>query len=143
MSNDDGEVSVHNELDVDAAQGTSSSNGLLSYAANPPLHSESIYTVRKKELHFFSNEFLQNYQSWFQDDEDEEDNEDEEDDTDDESQAPVPASSDRAEFPGSTNFAQRRGSYRTSHEKGVLDFAKSLDIDDEDDSDEDPSMGSQ
>jgi len=109
MSNDGGEVSVHNEVDVDAAQETSSSNGLPSHAATSPLHSESIYTARKRELHFLSKQFLQDYQSWFQDDDDEEDQ------TDDENHAPVAASSyhDRIEYNETTNFVKRRGSYRT------------------------------
>ena len=141
MTGDDGEASVHNELDNNAAQEISSSSGAAedaddnaSFIATPP-RTESIFTARQRELHFLSDQFRQDYQSWFQDD-------DTDDDTDNESHAPDAAAGDRAEFTGSTNFVKRRGSYCLSHEKGALHFAQSLDIDDEDD-EEDPSMASQ
>jgi hypothetical protein len=99
--------SVQKEIHVDAARGMSSSTdvaespeddnsvdlGLVlpSRISTRTSPCPSIFTARKKELHFFSDQFLQDFESWFQDNDDEEDN------SDDEYHAPVAASSSHAE----------------------------------------------
>jgi len=111
MSGDDGKVSVHNELGNNAEQETFSSfgaaedaddNASLALSIATPPRTESMFTARKRELHFLSDQYRQDYQSWFQDDEDT--------DTDDDSHAPDAAAGYRAEFTGSTNFVKRRRS---------------------------------
>ena len=93
---------------------------------------ETIFKPRKKELHFFSHVFRQDYESWLNydnedegsDDDDDDDSVDDDDDDDDDMQDEITAG--YTEYNGRTSFVPRNNSYRKSHEMGALWFAETL-----------------
>ena len=86
---------------------------------------ESIFSARKKELHFLAGSFCKYYQNWLLGDDLISDDEDSDDDRDNYHQHGC------VEHSGRTNFVRRNGAYRKSHEIGPLLFAVIvLDLDD-------------
>ena len=90
---------------------------------------ETIFTPRRKELHFFSDMFRQEYRSWLLEDEFDSDDEDSNDDHHHQDDYMYHQRC-FTEYTGRTNFVQRNGGYRKSHEIGPLSFAETLDFDD-------------
>ena len=88
---------------------------------------ESVFSARKKELHFLAGLFCKDYQNWLLGDDLISDDEDSDEDRDNCHQHGC------AEYSGRTSFAKRKGAYRKSHEIGPLLFAIIvLDLDDDD-----------
>mmetsp|Transcript_471 Transcript_471/g.1417 ORF Transcript_471/g.1417 Transcript_471/m.1417 type:complete len:248 (-) Transcript_471:110-853(-) len=86
----------------------------------------TIFTPRKRELHFLSGQFRRDVESWIRLDDSDSDDDDE---TDEEGEEDTPAAtdaSDAAQYTGSLHLEARRDSYRKSHEKGALVFACDL-----------------
>ena len=109
--------------EIDDNDGPSSVPGYIT-ATSTVLSAETIFTPRKKELHFFSNVFRRDFERWLNDDDEDEDS-DEDDDSDMQDEI-IPG---HTEFVGRTSFVQRNGSYRKSHEMGALLFAETLHAD--------------
>ena len=115
-------ISTSNEI------GSNDGSSVPGYITATIRSTETIFIPRKKELHFFSHEFSQDYERWPNDDDEDEDSDDDDDRQDDE------ITTGYTEYNGRTSFVQRNGSYRKSHEMGALLFAETLhaDLDDSD-----------
>ena len=113
--------SISNNTNDDINENDDSSS-LPAYVTTSVQSTSTVFTPRKKELHFLSDIFRQDYQSWLNGDDDEDS--DEESDKEDGS---IEVSSRAfAEHSGRTNFDERNGSYRSSHEASALSFALTL-----------------
>ena len=102
------------------------SSSLPAYVTTSVQPTSTVFTPRKRELHFLSDIFRQDYQSWLNDLNDDSDGDD---DDDDDGSLEV-SSRGYTEYTGRTNFDERNGSYRLSHEASALSFALTLDFDD-------------
>lgn len=120
------------------------SSSLPAYVTTSVQSTGTVFTPRKKELHYFSDIFRQDYQSWLNDDDEDSDDSDDDDndnDSDDDGGSFEVSSRGYTEYTGRTNFDERNGSCRLSHEASALSFALTLDLDDFDtDSDEKESV---
>ena len=105
--------------------GSASVPTCITYVTASLQSTETIFTARKKELHFLSDVFHQDYQKLFLDDDFVSDDEDS-----DKDQYDYMYRRGYAEYSGRTSFVKRNGAYRKSHEIGPLLFAKTLDLDD-------------
>lgn len=109
--------------EVYATDGSASVPTCITYVTASLQSTETIFTARKKELHFSSDVFRQDYQKWLLDDDSISDDDDSDEDQDN-------YQHDYTEYSGRTNFVKRNGAFRKSHEIGPLSFACILDLDD-------------
>ena len=119
-----------NEIDDDVYESSPMPAYIACIGASPQ-SIETIFTARKKELHFLSDIFRREHQSWLLEDELDSDDEDSNDDDDEDNNKDQDDNQHGfTEYSGRTNFVQRNGAYRKPHEIGPLLFAKTLDLDD-------------
>ena len=130
--------SVKSEIDEEE------DSSVPAYVAASSQPAGTIFAVRKKELHFLSDTFFQQCQSWLQDDNsvlssDDDQSDMEEDQDEDDWQMGPSTDGINVEYAGRTNFNPSNDRYRKSQEMSALSFAETLLglSDDESDSDDD------
>mmetsp|Transcript_472 Transcript_472/g.1420 ORF Transcript_472/g.1420 Transcript_472/m.1420 type:complete len:240 (-) Transcript_472:110-829(-) len=112
------------DISSDSGEGISENDSVPVYIVTETRPSSAtIFTPRKRELHFLSGQFRQDVESWMLLDDSDSDSDDDEADGEGEGGG---GDTLAVNYTGTLNLQARHDGYRKSHEKGALVFASDL-----------------